>query len=523
MHPRPADLGQPRKSGLSLLRGRRWSGPVAGGLVLWCGLCAAQDTAGASGSSAFQRSINVEQTLTDNYRLDRGMPESDAITRFGAGISYRPRSGPVRGFLDYNLTGVLYAHHSRENTLQNALNANLAVYLIDDRLQVNLAATISRSAISAFGVQPVAGTDANSNTTEVRTLQISPTLRGPLGSGLRYNARLSHQISSADSGSVGDSGSTSAAVQVVPTTRGRLGWSVDGAHQKSSFKQGRDSQTDRLFGTMLLAVPELDLDLNASMGVEWTDQLTVDHRRHTNRGVGVVWSPSPVTRLSAETEARYYGRSYAVLLEHRTPRAVFRYRSARSASTDGVPAIGRRGIAFDLLFAQFASVQPDPFLREQLVNRVLQQQNIDPQQLVGVGFLQSAVSEQDTHEFSAAWTGPRNAAVFSLGRTKSRRLDPISAAVDDLSRTGEVVLDSLSVSLSHRLTPMSTLNLSASMQRGGGALAAQSSNQALASLQYSTRLTPDSTLGLSLRRALYKTGLVPYDETAATATYGVRF
>ena len=523
MHPRAADLGQPRRGRASLLRGRRWSGTVAGGLVLWCGVCAAQDPAGASRSIAFQPSVNVEQTLTDNYRLDGGKPESDAITRLGAGISFRGRSGLLRGFLDYNLTGVLYARHSEQNALQNALNANLAADLIDDRLQLNLAATISRGAISAFGVQPGVGTDANSNTTEVRTLQISPTLRGPLGTGLRYNARLNHQISQADSGSVGDTDSTSAAIQVVPATRGRLGWSIDGAHQQSSFKQGRDTQTDRLFGTLLLAVPELDLDLNASLGAEWTDQLTVDRRSHSNWGVGMVWAPSPVTRLSAETQTRYYGRSHAVTLEHRTPRTVFRYRNARSASTDSGPSIGGRGVAFDLLFAQFASVQPDPFLREQLVNRVLQQQNIDPRQVVGPGFLQSAVSVQDAHEFSAAWTGPRNAAVLSLGRTKSRRLDPISAAVDDLSRTGEVVLDNLSLSLSHRLTPMSTVNLLASVQRGSGTLALQSSNQTLASLQYSTRLTPDSTLGLSLRHARYKTGLVPYDETAAAATYGLRF
>jgi hypothetical protein len=61
------------------------------------------------------------------------------------------------------------------------------------------------------------------------------------------------------------------------------------------------------------------------------------------------------------------------------------------------------------------------------------------------------------------------------------------------------------------------------VQRGSGQLTLQSNNQTLAEMQYSTQLTPDGTLGLSLRRAHYKTGLLPYDETAATVTYGHRF
>ncbi len=495
---------------------------MAGSVVLWCGVCAAQGT-GAPRTFSLEPSINVSQSLTDNYQLVPSNPESDAVTRLGAGVAYRARSGLVQGFLDYSLTGVFYARHSGLNSLQNALNANLNADLVENRLQLAAAATISRGAISAFGVQPGGAADANSNTTEVRTLRISPSLRGPLGPYLRYNAQLSHQVSSAADSSAGDSDSTSANVHLEPTSRGRLSWSVDAVHQLSSYKLGRSSQTDRVFGGLLLDLSDLDLQVSATLGTERTDQLTIDQRSYNNWGLGVVWAPSPVTRLSAETENRFYGQSHAVTLEHRTPRTIFRYRNSRSASTDRNPTVGGRGTAFDLLYAQLASVQPDPFLREELVNRLLRSQGIDPRQVAGLGFLQSAASVQDLQEVSAAWTGPRNAALISLAHTKTRRLDPLSGAVDDLSRSAEVVQNNLSLSLSHRLTPLSALNLLLSVQRGGGQLAAQSSNQRQAELQYSTRLTLDSTLGLSLRRAHYKTGLVPYDETAATATYGMRF
>ena len=490
--------------------------------MLWGGVCAAQG-AGASGVLSLAPSITLSQTLTDNFKVSATNAESDAVTRLGAGVALRSGSGPVRGFLDYTLTGVLYARHSGLNTLQNALNANLAANLVDDRLQLAAQAGISRGAISAFGVQPGAGTDANSNTTEVRTLRISPTLRGPLGPNLRYDARLSYQVSDAADSSAGDTDSTTASVRVEPTSRGRLGWSVDAQHQVSSFKLGRTTQTDRLLGALLLDLPDQDLQLRSTLGVERTDQLAFDARSDNTWGLGVVWAPSPVTRFSADTEKRYFGQSHAVSLEHRTPRTIFRYRNVRSASTDADTGLGRRGTAFDLLFAQLASVQPDPILREDLVNRLLRAQGIDPRQFAGLGFLQSAVSLQDLQEFSAAWTGPRNTAVVSIGRTKTRRLDPVSGAVDDLAGGAAVSTDNLSLNLSHRLTPLSALSLFLTVRRGDGQLTGQSSSQNLAELQYSIRLTPDSTLGLNLRRAHYKTGLVPYDETAATATYGMRF
>lgn len=516
---RQADCGRPaRRGGEGLAGGRGVSGAVACGLTLWSGLCVAQG-AGATGALSLEPSITLSQTLTDNFQVSATNAESDAVTRLGAGVALRARSGLVQGFLDYTLTGVLYARHSDLNTLQNALNANLTATLVDDRLQLAAQAGISRGAISAFGVQPGAGTDANSNTTEVRTLRLSPTLRGPLGPHLRYDARLSYQVSDAADSSAGDSDSTTASVHVEPTSRGRLGWSVDAQHQLSSFKLGRSSQTDRMFGALLLDLPDQDLQLRGTLGVERSDQLSFDARSYKNWGVGLVWAPSPVTRLSADTEKRYFGQSHSVSLEHRTPRTIFRYRNARSASTDADTTLGRRGTAFDLLYAQLASVQPDPILREGLVNRLLR----DPRQVTGPGFLQSAASVQDLQEFSAAWTGPRNTAVVSIGRTKTRRLDPVSGAVDDLAGGGAISTDNLSLSLSHRLTPLSALNMLFTVQRGKGQLTGQSRNQNLAELQFSTRLTPDSTLGLNLRRAHYKTGLVPYDETAATATYGMRF
>lgn len=516
---------RPAEHGLAARRGAPASGwllPVSFGCLSLLGPARAADDASEQRQIALEPRVQVSETITDNHDLST-RAESDAITRLTAGLGWRGRSGSLRGYLDYALTSVVYARHSDRNELQNALNANVTADLIENRLQLVTSAAIARSAISAFGVQPGGGADGNANTTETRTLQITPTLRGPLGPELRYNAALGHAITSTSSAGVGDSTNTSANLHVEPVSQARLGWSLDASHLTSDFKQGRSTQSDRLFGGMRLNLDALDLQLTATGGTERTNIVNLDSARYSTWGVGASWTPSPVTRISAETEERFFGRSHSVSIEHRTPRTIFRLRSARTLSTNGSQVAGVRGTASDLFFNQLASVQPDETLRRALVDRLLTALNIDPTRIVDTGFLRSAATLQDLLEFSAAWTGPRDTALLLLNHGKTRRVDSLSNAVDDLSRVDEVRTSNLSLNLSHRLTPLSSLGLILGVQRSSSGQANLFNRQTLAELQFSTRLTPDSTVNFSLRRAHYNTGLQPYDETALSANYAVRF
>jgi len=509
---------------LLVLRGRLRCVPLA-----LAGCWAASGAFAADGVSAtvprqlaVEPSLSVSQVFTDNYALSSDSPRSDAITRVSAGIGLRSNAGVVRGIVDYGLTGLLYARHSDKNAMQNALRANVVADLLEDRLQMVASASIARSAISAFGVQPGSGTDANANTTEVRTLQLTPTLRGVLGPAVRYTATLGYGLSNAASGSAGDSSNTSATLRLEPASSARLRWNLDATFQETDFKQGRSTRSDRVSGGLLLDVNELDLQLSSTVGRERTDLASIDSRIYTTWGVGAVWAPSPITRVSAEMENRFFGRSYAVTVEHRTPRTVFSYRNGRSLSTGGSQGAGLRATVFDLFFAQLASEQPDPALRADLVNRRLRDQGIDPGQQVNPGFLQSAATVQDQHLLSAAWTGPRNTAVVSWTSTASRRADGSTSALDDLSGNAEVRQHGLSLAMSHRLTPQSSLVAQLSSQRASGSQQ-QSTRQRQAEVQYSSRLTVDSTVALSLRRALFTGSPQSYDENAITATYGQRF
>jgi uncharacterized protein (PEP-CTERM system associated) len=493
-------------------------GALASGVVL---------AAGESGASSqdrtltFAPSVSVTQVFTDNHLLSEA-GRSDAITRLNAGVGVRTRTAAVQGLLDYNLVGAVYARHSDQNAVQNSLNANVLADLVENRLRLNASARISQGAVSAFGVQPGSGSSANTNSTEVRSLQVVPSLRGFLGPSVQYAASLSHAITDASGQTSGDSTSTTLNLRLEPRAAGRIGWSIDASHLTSDFKRGRATQSNRLFAGLRSNLDELDLVVDARAGVEQSDLTSLQLQSAGTWGVGAVWTPSPRTRFSADLDQRAYGRSHSVSAEHRMARLSFRLRSARSLSTSGALTQGGQDVIYQLVALEFASIA-DPIQRDAAIRRRLVQLNLDPTRVLSAGFLSSAVTLQDTQEFSMVWSGPRDSLSASVSRSQTQRADTVSASADDLSQAGVVTLSNLSLSWSHRLTPGSSLALTLTALRGDGDTAAQSNRQTRMELAYSTSLTPESSATVSLRRGLYKTALQPYDESVLTASYGIRF
>ncbi len=466
-------------------------------------------------------SVSITQTFTDNHLLSE-LGRSDAITRLNAGVGLRTRTSGVQGLLDYTLSGEMHARHSGRNSVQNALNASLLAELVENRLRLNASAAISQGAVSAFGVQPGSASSTNVNSTEVRTLQVAPSLRGVLGPWMQYTASLSHAISDASGQGNGDSATTSLTFRLEPRTAARLGWSVDASHLTSDFKQGRATQSNRLFAGWRGNLDELDLVINARGGVEQSDLTSLQRQNEATWGLGAVWAPSPRTRFSADLDQRAFGRTHSVSVQHRLARLSFNYLNSRSLSTSGNLAQGGQDVIYQLVALEFAAIT-DPVLRDAAVRRRLVELNLDPTRVPSIGFLSSAATLQQTQQFSIVWSGPRDSLSASVSRSNTQRADTVSAATDDLSQSGTVALSNLAVSWSHRLTPGSSLALTLTAVRGNGDTAAQSNRQSRAELAYNTSLTRESVATVALRRGLYKTALQPYDETALTASYGIRF
>ena len=500
----------------------------AGGLLAMSGWgmlvapAATAQTTAPSRALMIQPTASISQTFTDNYLLSASAPAFDAITRLTAGLAVNANAGPVRGYLDYSLSGLSYARHSDRNTLLNSLSTAFSADLVPGRAKLDVTGNVARSAISAFGAQPGLDGGVQSNSTELRRLKVAPSVLGPLGGDFRYSADLALEATDARDSIVGDSTSAKLGVRLEPVTKGRFGWSVDGAVVRSDFKAGRATSDDRLSATARWRLDSLDTELTGSAGVEVSDMTTASRQRFNNWGLGATWTPSPRTSLVAQYDERFFGPSRRLSFDHRTALTSWHLGKSRSLSTSGGDgAVGGRGTAFDLLFAQFASAVPDPVARTEFVNVFLRSQGISPGAIPG--FLAASVLVQDLEEASVAFRGVRDVALLSWTRSRSVRLGVQPGVADDLSVSNQVNLQRLSVDLSHRLTPQSSAGLLLSRQHGSGLTAAQINLQRKMSLRYTLRPSASSDVNLGFSRTLVDSFPAPYDETAIVVTLGYRF
>lgn len=496
-----------------------------------CGLAAvlvtplqAQGTATGQPALLLQPRASVKETFSNNVRSSATDPLSDAVTEFSLGLGFRSQTGRLKGFLDYDLTGYRYLRNSDLNTRQNALRTNLSADVIENRFRVDVTAGITQSSISAFGVRPGSSGLPGDNVTEYRDFTITPLLSGPLGPAVQYKAGLTYSVSDARGTTAGDTAGDTAFITLSPSSPGVVGWSVDMSSQRSRFQAARETVDNRVLGTLNRKFESLDLLVNVSAGMEVTDLTTFERARYENYGIGATWAPSPRTRLQAQFDERFFGRAHSLTVEHRTALTTWTFTDARDLSTtgNGTTTTGR-GPTFDLYYAQFAAVEPDPAKRIQLVEAYLKASGLLATGGTEAGFLRSGETIDRRQRAAVAYRGLRSSAVLTVGRNVTIPVEGAPLPGDDFTNTSNIVTEDVSLSLAHRLTPTSSANLVISYDRSHGDQPEQYSSQREVNLRYLAQLSVRSDLMVGARRTLYKTHLAPYDEGALYATYGIRF
>lgn len=503
------------ETGPGLMRAVAW----AAAALVGAGAAQAQQ---ANRPLSVSPSLSVSQTLTDGYLPQGGGDRrSEAVTTISPGVRVLSRSGPVQGTVDYSLSALLHARDSEANDVQHRLAAQLRAEVVRGHLDVNAGASISRQNTSAFGTPSVDGTLSDRNQSSVRTLSLQPVLRGVLGGAVAVQA--SANASTTDGGAQVGSRSKGAALSLGPASGGRvIGWDLTGSRQISSFDGGRETTIDRAIASVIVR-PDVDLQLTVRGGVERSDLASVEQRQSKNYGAGLTWTPTPRTFVQIDADKRQFGQAHVVRLEHRMRRSVWRYSDSRSINDGTSQSAGGASVtAYDLFFQLFASQEPDPVARDLLVRDFLARNGIDPDtRLGGGGFLTSAVSIQRRQELSLAINAQRTSWTVSAFRTVSERGDTVSGASDDLAN-GPVTQRGMSVTITHRLTPLSSLSLTGLTQRSSSDTIGRTGLDSL-TLGWTMRTGPRSTLAVSVRHAEYEDIDRPYTENAVTAAFTKRF
>lgn len=464
-------------------------------------------------------------TFTDNVRLTSTNRQADLITQLSPGIQLTSTSGPIRGFLGYALNGLVYAHESQSNEVQHALNAAATIEALENRAYIDVSGNISQQTVSAFGTQSSDNTSANPNRTAVATYSISPYLRGPIGDFANYEARLTYADLGNGNTSDADVATTEVLLRLSGTTSLRsLGWSIDGTRQSYDYAASNTVKSDRVRGLVSYGVTP-DLRLSVIAGRESENFETAEKRSHNDTGWAIEWTPTERTRLSATRERRFFGNSHAVSFEHRTPRTVWRFTDSRDL-TNGFDQFRRAGAgtAYDLFFTQFASLEPDPLARAVLVNTFLQNNGISPNAVVLGGSLPSAALVQRRQDLSFALLGLRDTLTVIVSQSESERASRSVSVTDDFANGNLLRQRGITVTLAHRLTPLSSLDLTGWVQNTSGTVDARFSKLRTIALSWSARVNPRTSVALTGRHSRFVgSSSDSYHESALVATLGLQF
>jgi len=487
----------------------------------------AQDVVAAR-DGTFRPSIAAE----GSYLETRSRPDStnghEAVMRLSPGLHWTSRTGRIQGEADY--LGDLLFRRGRSSTegsdYQNALNARVLAEAVPNRVGVEANASVTQQAISAFGEQAVPGAvPPDANRTEVSTVRVSPYARGHLGSAADYEMNLAAGRSHTRSGDTPDSRTTEARFSLSGPRGARLGWNVTASQQRveSISPAVTDASENIRLRLALTAAPMPQLRLSVSGGEESIDEGALAKRRtEKNAGVGLQWSPSLRTQLSADIERRHFGNGGRINFSHRGPQTVLTYAFSRDTTfgIDGT-AGGAPATLFQLAFAQAASQYPDPVERELAVLADLLSRGLDPNQVVTVPVLGPAFSLQQRQDLSFAWLGRRtslNVAAFTSWTSQFvARPNDTPLADDPVRQRG------YSATLSYRLTPFSALSLGGQRRMTQASTHGAANDLKSADLGLTSQLGRRTTARVDVRYSVFNSPTDPYRTTSVSASISERF
>ncbi len=470
-----------------------------------------------SGGQRLYWGVSLEQTFSDMQDRPNQPNGVESIIRIEPFVRLTSRSGRVQGYLNYS--GNYFYRAGREDSTgsewQNYLDANALAEVVPGWAFLDTRASIRQQSISAFG-QPVGnGRLANDNRTEVSTLWLSPYVNGVLGGAVDYNLRLIGSLSNSSAAGTQDSRYGAALASIGSEGRRQLGWRLAAKSERVEYtgiEPSTTSTTNRVNGALIWS-PDIDWRFEIDGGWESADVGGPVRQQYENYGAGFTWTPSPRTKAVAKYEERYFGRGHLVLLEHRTAQSVFSYSDIRNDNQGGIDPfnLGRPTTIYDLLFQQFAAIEPDPARREQMVRDYLALIGRDPNEVVYGGQLTQGITIERRQYLGWALTGRRNTLSLQAFRTETERIDPAASAVPGGNEM--IVQTGYSAALSHRLTPDLALSLLGSYLVTDPTATQEGTNQKQAIVALTSRLGRRTTGSLGARYTVFDSPDSPYRET----------
>lgn len=513
--------------GLGMLRLSRLTQALL--LLGACSLSFAQSEEGSGERRGFsiKPSLTVSGTATDNIGLDSGPKDRALIGMVSPGLVVRSTSGVLRGSLDYAMDGLVYYRTSQADRVLHRLQSQVNAALLEGRFLVDVRASVGQQARSAFGAeQSVTPYLSNSNQAQTATLSVTPRLRGTLAGLAAYDFSATGSETRVKDSLLGDgrSGQVTGNLEGLGGAQRMLNWTLSGSVMRAGGNPlTRTAATDSALAGLRYR-PNPDVGLSVQAGKERSNLTTTELYTSNTYGLTLDWTPTERTQLNADWRRHHYGNSHALSFTHRMARSSWRYSDSQAVNGPGVVGATERQTNYALYDSIFSGIEPDPIQRDLKVRAYLLTMGLSADALANSGFLSGAATLTRSQLGAFSLLGLRSTATLTLSQAKTRRLDPFADLVpDDLRNGGMVRQRSAAFSLSHRLTPATSVGLTVSEQRSDGTTSNQLTDLKTLLANWNGQVSQRLMYSFSLRHSKFYSDLRAYRESAGTVTLTQQF
>lgn len=493
------------------------------------GTAGAQDL-GAARTPVWRIGASARLLATDNVGAASTDPQSGVGAESTIDLHLNFPYRRLRGSVDLSLTGTAVKSDRSTGDHRAALLAGINAEIIESHFFLDLGASYGTQLLSVFGSPTQTLAVENSNRVQSGTVSASPVLRGGLGSAGRYEFRATDTTTKyrdTDNGDVhSQSGSMLVDSGIQPramTLKARAFGAIN------DFKVGRRTTEGMVRADIGWA---FDSETVASViaGREGNDFQTSRRVYSDIYGLSVEYRPNERTRIYAERVDRFFGAGHLVSISYRLPRFALLASSSRTSSTPGTELTDStafvQGSAFDVLFLQYASIEPDPDRRRILVQDLLVENGIDPSQQVVAKLAASGVLLVQRHSLSMSWSGVRDTSTVTLMKGSSSQFGSLLSlsVASDFQVADRVDQTGLRVDWIRRLTQSDNVSASLAWMRAVGAITQRSSNDRLFQMQWSRSVGTRSGIEVGLRHEQFEsTEETAYRVNTLSFTYRIRF
>ncbi|MBI5720160.1 MAG: TIGR03016 family PEP-CTERM system-associated outer membrane protein [Burkholderiales bacterium] len=450
---------------------------------------------------------------------------TEYLLRASPNLTMAHRGGRLQGTLIYS--GALSTRRGiddrEDSEYLNSLSATYLLEVIDGIGFVDARASITQQTISAVGT-PVGFLETSANRTEVRSVALSPYLRGPLSTFAEYELRAGATVTRGGRDTASDSDIYQGLFALRSPQRGAVfGWGLTGSRQRVKFLVSSAPTISDRINAELSFQPDIDWRLTVNGGVERTDVIGALRQEYENYGAGVQWTPSARTTMAVQAEERYFGRAYRATIAHRILRSTFRFASSRDINIgSGALAQGQAITLYELYFAQYASLVPDPVQRDQFVLALIAATGRDRNEVVSGGlFGNSGIALERRNDLIWTWAGPRLTMNASAYAVNTGRID--TGGVNPASRNDNTRQRGYAGGVGWRLTPLTNVNASGSRTMSKDTVTLVRSDLKSITFGLTSQLGVHTTGVLSTRYSVLNGATEAYRETALTGSLSLRF